>query len=163
MVVKDLRPTGRRTSLVVLARGDPVLMVRSILWWLRSHFISGAVCACVSACLLLHYCSVCQVRNGKWQLYPERRYRLQFSPRLSDVFANVMLLQKDNTSADYIKCDTFGYSNVMWLISQPLVACQYVTVCLAHSMQSVLCSRDDLSIWVKQPVSQPAGSSSFRL
>lgn len=71
MVVKDLRPTGRHTSLVVLARGDPMLMVRSILRWLRSRFVSGAVCACVSACLLLHYCSVCQVRNRKWQIYLE--------------------------------------------------------------------------------------------
>lgn len=63
MVVKDLRPTGRHMSLVVLVWGDPVLMVRSVLFWLRSRLVSGAVCACVSACLLLHYCSVCQVRN----------------------------------------------------------------------------------------------------
>lgn len=65
MIAKDFRPTGRRTSMEVFVWGDPLLMVRSILCWLRSRFVSGAVCACLSACILLHYCSVCQVRNGK--------------------------------------------------------------------------------------------------
>lgn len=69
MIGKDLRLAGGPSSLVVLALGDPVLMVRSILYWLRSRCVSGVVCACVSACLLLHYCSVCQVKNGKWQIY----------------------------------------------------------------------------------------------
>ncbi|KAI9538695.1 hypothetical protein NQZ68_012348 [Dissostichus eleginoides] len=65
MIVNYIRLTGRHSALVALSRGDPVLMVRSILCWLRSRLVSGAVCACVSACLLLHYCSVCQ--NKSWQ------------------------------------------------------------------------------------------------
>lgn len=94
MIVKDLRPTGRQMSLA-LARGDPVLMVQSILSWLCSRLVSGAVCACVSACLLLHYCPVCQVRNGKQQM--QRHI-------LSSVFVDAMLLQKDDTRVDYIQC-----------------------------------------------------------
>lgn len=71
MTVKDLRPAGRLSSLAELDRGDPVLMVQSILSWLRSRFVSGAVCACVSACILLHYCSVCQVRRVSRRIYLE--------------------------------------------------------------------------------------------
>lgn len=59
--MKDLRLTGRHTSLMVVARGDPMLKLRGIFWWLRSRLVSGALCAFVSAFLLLHYCSVCQV------------------------------------------------------------------------------------------------------
>lgn len=65
MVVRDPMTTERHTALPGLICGDPMLMVQGILCWLRSRFVSGAVCACVSACLLLHYCSVCQ--NKSWQ------------------------------------------------------------------------------------------------
>uniref|UniRef100_A0A8D3AQ42 Kinase n=1 Tax=Scophthalmus maximus TaxID=52904 RepID=A0A8D3AQ42_SCOMX len=65
MAVKALRPTGRHTSLVVLVWGDPALMVQSILCWLCSRFVSGAVFAVVGVCLLLHYCCICQ--NRSWQ------------------------------------------------------------------------------------------------
>lgn len=82
--MKDLRPRGRHTSIVVFVWGDPALMVRTVLCWLRSCFVSGAVCACVSTCLLLHYCSVCQVRNGKWQSYQDQQYRFRFSPLSPD-------------------------------------------------------------------------------
>lgn len=71
MFVKDPMTTERHRALPGLVCGDPVLMVQGILCWLRSRFVSGAVCASVSAFLLLHYCSVCQVRNGKQQIYPE--------------------------------------------------------------------------------------------
>lgn len=83
MIVNYIRLTGRHSALVALSRGDPVLMVRSILCWLRSRLVSGAVCACVSACLLLHYCSVCQVRN----------YR---HIDCHSAFYNVMVLHKDH-------------------------------------------------------------------
>lgn len=52
-----------RRTLVEVTFGDPVLMVRSVWDWLRSHLLSVSVCGCVSAGLLLHYCSVCQVRD----------------------------------------------------------------------------------------------------
>lgn len=67
--------TGRHVSLLVLVWGDPVLMVRRFLCWLRSYIISGAVCACVSTCLLLHCWSACQVRDVMWQIYLEQHSR----------------------------------------------------------------------------------------
>lgn len=52
-----------RRMLVAVSFGEPVLMARSVWDWLHSHLPSVSVCACVSAGLLLHYCSVCQVRD----------------------------------------------------------------------------------------------------
>lgn len=63
--MKDLRLTGRHSPLMVLAPGDPLLIVRNIIRWLRSRFVSRTVCAFVSTFLLLHICNVCQVRNGE--------------------------------------------------------------------------------------------------
>lgn len=68
MTVKDLTPTGRHASLTFDLR-DPVLMAGGILCWLRSRVVSGVVCICVGTCLLLRYCSVCQVRKGSKNNY----------------------------------------------------------------------------------------------
>lgn len=116
MVAKELSRTGSHTALVALALGDPVLMLRSILCWLRSRFVSGAVCACVGACLLLHYCSVCQVRNGKCPII------------FQSCDADCLLPQKDYMRADYIKC---GWQ--VWVFKCDWYPClllllQYVTV-----------------------------------
>lgn len=116
MIVKDLRPAGRHTSLLVLARGDSALMVRSILYWLRSRFVSGAVCVCISACLLLHYCSVCQVRDVKGQIYAEQRNRLELSlPCTHTVYMSSPMshLFRKMTQRQIISSNKFGYSNVI--------------------------------------------------
>lgn len=71
MVVKTLRSVGGGTLAFPVLPMDTLLMVRSIFHWLHFRFFSGGVCACVSAFLLLYGCSVCKVRNEKWQTVSE--------------------------------------------------------------------------------------------
>lgn len=138
MIVKDFRPTGRHTSLEVLLWGDTVLMEQSILCWLRSRFVSGALCACVSACLLLHYCSVCQVRNGKWQIYPEQiQIQLIWSTVCLNVVDNIMLLK------DFIRCRWEIWVFKCNLSDIPVSCCYYS---MWHTVCSCSCATVMISL-----------------
>lgn len=100
-MVKELRPAERHASLLVSVWGDPTLMLRGVLCWLRSRFVSGAVFACVSTCLLLHYCSVCQVRAADLiQITP--KFLFASIPTPLNAAINVMPLQGagDDTRGD---------------------------------------------------------------
>lgn len=102
--MRDLRLTGRHTSLMVVARGDPMLKLRSVLWWLRSRFVSGALCASVSTFLLLHYCSVCQVGNRRRRIDPRvMMHILDLACQKCDRSRQTASEEMENW-ADYIKC-----------------------------------------------------------